>query len=264
VNRPYIPNPFHGGDWMRARLGSRRPLASVVLRAGQAEALLDDLQRFYRGRERYAELGIPWRRGYLLYGPPGTGKTSLVTALASELRLNVCTLSLASPVVTDEKIHTLLAGVPQRSLLLIEDVDAFFRQRDAAHTQVQLSFSGFLNALDGVATQEGTVLFMTTNHVDRLDDALIRAGRIDERVALEVCDEDQLRRLNLKFHADPQAAAQFARDQVGLGLAAAQVQGLLMRRFGALPGAPQSTAAAPPQPGEGCDTASQSFGLHQP
>lgn len=68
--------------------------------------------------------------------------------------------------------------MPQRSLLLIEDVDAFFRERDAAHAQVKLSFSGFLNALDGVATQEGTVLFMTTNHVERLDPALIRAGRI--------------------------------------------------------------------------------------
>ena len=47
---------------------------------------------------------------------------------------------------------------------------------------MQLSFSGFLNALDGVATQEGTVLFMTTNHLERLDPALIRAGRIDEQV----------------------------------------------------------------------------------
>ncbi|MEW6559275.1 MAG: hypothetical protein AB1412_03630 [Pseudomonadota bacterium] len=55
----YIPNPFHGGDWMRARLGSRRPLASVVLKAGLAETLLGDLQRFYRARDRYAELGIP-------------------------------------------------------------------------------------------------------------------------------------------------------------------------------------------------------------
>ncbi|MCB2035044.1 MAG: AAA family ATPase, partial [Ottowia sp.] len=87
---------------MRARLGSRRPLASVVLKAGQGEALLADLERFLTSRERYAQLGIPWRRGYLLFGPPGTGKTSLVTALASELRLNVCTLSLASPIVTDE------------------------------------------------------------------------------------------------------------------------------------------------------------------
>jgi chaperone BCS1 len=228
----YIPNPFHGGDWMRARLGSRRPLASVVLKAGQGEALLADLEHFFDSRARYAQLGIPWRRGYLLHGPPGTGKTSLVTALASELRLNVCTLSLASPIVTDEKIHTLLAAVPQRSLLLIEDVDAFFRERDAAHAQVKLSFSGFLNALDGVATQEGTVLFMTTNHLERLDPALIRAGRIDERVELGYADTDQLQRLYRKFHDDPAAAAAFARDKTGQQLSAAAVQGELMRRFG--------------------------------
>ena len=229
----YIPNPFHGGDWMRARLGSRRPLSSVVLKAGQGEALLADLERFFAGRARYAQLGIPWRRGYLLHGPPGTGKTSLVTALASELRLNVCTLSLASPIVTDEKIHTLLAAVPQRSLLLIEDVDAFFRERDAAHAQVRLSFSGFLNALDGVATQEGTVLFMTTNHPDRLDAALIRAGRIDERIELGLADEDQLRRLYLKFHDDPAGAADYARRNAAQALAPAQAQAELMRRFGA-------------------------------
>ena len=242
----YIPNPFHGGDWMRARLGSRRPLASVVLRAGQGEALLADLEHFLAGRERYAELGIPWRRGYLLYGPPGTGKTSLVTALASELRLNVCTLSLASPIVTDEKIHTLLAAVPQRSLLLIEDVDAFFRDRDAAHTQVRLSFSGFLNALDGVATQEGTVLFMTTNHIDRLDPALIRAGRIDERVELGWADEDQLRRLYFKFHPDPGAAAAFARERSGQQAAPAAVQAELMKRFGARTEAPRGAQAQQP------------------
>ncbi len=229
----YIPNPFHGGDWMRARLGSRRPLSSVVLKAGQGENLLADLEHFFASRERYAQLGIPWRRGYLLYGPPGTGKTSLVTALASELRLNVCTLSLASPIVTDEKIHTLLAAVPQRSLLLIEDVDAFFRERDAAHAQVKLSFSGFLNALDGVATQEGTVLFMTTNHVERLDPALIRAGRIDEQVELGWADAEQLRRLYLKFHDDPTAAEAFARQKAGQKLAPAAVQGELMKRFGA-------------------------------
>lgn len=230
----YIPNPFHGGDWMRARLGSRRPLSSVVLKAGQAEALLADLRSFYGAHERYAELGIPWRRGYLLFGPPGTGKTSLVTALASELHLNVCTLSLASPVVTDEKIHTLLAAVPQRSLLLIEDVDAFFRQRDAAHAQVRLSFSGFLNALDGVATQEGNVLFMTTNHADQLDEALIRAGRIDERVELGLCDEAQLRRLYLKFDPDEASALAFAAEHAREGLSPARVQGLLMKRFGAV------------------------------
>ena len=71
---------------------------------------------------------------------------------------------------------------------------------DAAHAQVKLSFSGFLNALDGVATQEGNVLFMTTNHPELLDPALIRAGRIDEKVELNLCTPDQLQRLYLKFN----------------------------------------------------------------
>jgi mitochondrial chaperone BCS1 len=229
----YIPNPFHGTDWMRARLGSKRPLSSVVLRAGVAEGVLGDLRDFLGARARYAELGIPWRRGYLLHGPPGTGKTSLVAALASELHLNVCTLSLAAPVVTDEKIHSLLANVPQRSLLLIEDVDAFFRKRDAASAQVRLSFSGFLNALDGVATQEGTMLFMTTNHVEALDPALIRAGRIDERIELAVPDTDQLRRIYLRFDNDATRADAFARAYAGQGTSAAAAQGELLKKFGA-------------------------------
>ena len=132
----YVPSPY-SNEWTRARLGNNRKLDSVVLKAGQKEAIVGDLERFFASRERYETLGIPWRRGYLLYGPPGTGKTSLVTALASELALNVCVLSLASPNVTDEKIGNLLASVPRRSIILIEDVDAFFQQRAKADVQVQ-------------------------------------------------------------------------------------------------------------------------------
>jgi chaperone BCS1 len=82
-----------------------------------------------------------------------------------------------------------------------------------------------------VATQEGTVLFMTTNHIERLDPALIRAGRIDERVELGYADEEQLRRLYRKFHDDPAAADAFAREKAGQNLSPAAVQGELMKRF---------------------------------
>ncbi|HEX4883252.1 MAG TPA: AAA family ATPase [Casimicrobiaceae bacterium] len=205
----YVPSPY-SNEWTRARLGNNRKLDSVVLKAGQKEAIVDDLNRFFASHDRYESLGIPWRRGYLLYGPPGTGKTSLVTALASELALNVCVLSLASPNVTDEKIGNLLATVPRRSIILIEDVDAFFQQRSKADAQVKVSYSGFINALDGVAAHEGSVVFLTTNHPERIDEAAIRSGRVDFRMALGLCDADQLERMFLKFFDDREAARRFA------------------------------------------------------
>jgi len=224
----YVPSPYNN-EWTRARLGNNRKLDSVVLRAGQKEAILADLHRFFGASERYETLGIPWRRGYLLYGPPGTGKTSLVTALASELSLNVCVLSLASPNVTDEKIGNLLASVPRRSVILIEDVDAFFQQRSKADTGVKVSYSGFINALDGVAAHEGSVVFLTTNHPQLIDEAAIRSGRVDFRLELGLCDRHQLERMFLKFFDDEAAAVRFADAVEAHRWSPAQVQERLLK-----------------------------------
>jgi mitochondrial chaperone BCS1 len=224
----YVASAY-GNDWTRARLGNNRRLDSVVLKAGQKEAILADLERFFSSRDRYDGLGIPWRRGYLLYGPPGTGKTSLVTALASELSLNVCALSLASPNVTDERIGNLLASVPRRSLILIEDVDAFFTARTKADAQVRISYSGFINALDGVAAHEGSVVFLTTNHPHLIDEAAIRSGRVDVRLELGLCDRSQLERMFAKFHDDPAAIARFADAVAPNCWSPAQVQEALLK-----------------------------------
>ena len=206
----YVPNPFNHSDWMRAKLGNNRKLASIVLKAGQTESILADLSRFFASRDRYETLGIPWRRGYLLYGSPGTGKTSLVTAIASELSLNVCSVSLASSGLNDDRVNALLSSVPPRSIILIEDIDSFFRQREQANAQMKLSFSGFINALDGVASHEGSVVFMTTNFPELIDDAVIRSGRVDFRMELSRCDQHQLRHMFLKFFDVPAAAEAFA------------------------------------------------------
>jgi len=224
----YVPSPYNN-EWTRARLGNNRKLDSVVLKQGQKEAIVGDLDRFFASRERYEALGIPWRRGYLLYGPPGTGKTSLVTALASELSLNVCVLSLASPNVTDEKIGNLLASVPRRSVILIEDVDAFFQQRSKSDTGVKVSYSGFINALDGVAAHEGSVVFLTTNHPQLIDEAAIRSGRVDFRMELGPCDRDQLARMFRKFFDDPAAAERFADAVAADRWSPAQVQERLLK-----------------------------------
>jgi len=138
-------------------------------------------------------------------------------------------LSLASPNVTDEKIGNLLASVPRRSVILIEDVDAFFQQRSKADTGVKVSYSGFINALDGVAAHEGSVVFLTTNHPQLIDEAAIRSGRVDFRLELGLCDKSQLERMFLKFFDDPAAAARFADAVPADRWSPAQVQERLLK-----------------------------------
>lgn len=94
-----------------------------------------------------------------------------------------------------------LNDAPPRSIILLEDVDGIFVQRDAVNQDEKrgVSFSGLLNALDGVRSQEGRLLFMTTNHRERLDPALIRPGRCDLQIELKNASYSMVERLFLKF-----------------------------------------------------------------
>ena len=74
-------------------------------------------------------LGIPYRRGYLFHGPPGSGKSSYIQALAGSLNYNLCLLNLSERGLGDDKLTYLLSTVPERSFVLIEDVDAAFNKR---------------------------------------------------------------------------------------------------------------------------------------
>ena len=68
-----------------------------------------------------------------------------------------------------------------------------------------MTFSGFLNALDGVASGEERIIFLTTNHVDRLDPALVRPGRVDLAVLIDDADPEQARTLFTNFYGNGQA-----------------------------------------------------------
>lgn len=98
--------------------------------------------------------GIPYRRGYLLYGPPGSGKSSFIQALAvslmmlnlviqpsdlarvqGELEYNICILNLSERGLTDDRLNHLLSNVPERSIMLLEDIDAAFSKRTQTDRQ---------------------------------------------------------------------------------------------------------------------------------
>jgi chaperone BCS1 len=216
-------------NWRLADSKPRRSLDSVVLEAGVAKRLHDDIHEFFSRREWYARMGVPWRRGYLLYGPPGTGKTSVAYALAGELHLKLCAMSLSNAKLTDQMLANQLQNTPPRSLILIEDIDAFFNARDKQDARIPISFSGLLNALDGVGAQEGRIIVLTTNHRERLDAALIRPGRIDVEIELGNADAQQLQGMLLRFFPDAQAhAARLVAGYRDGALSPAQIQKILI------------------------------------
>ena len=194
-----IYTPQYEG-WHRAERRRIRPLESLVYPGTLVSDVCADLLSFRQDEGWYTELGIPYRRGYLLHGPPGNGKSSLVAALAGEAGLNICVLNLATPDLSDERLGALLASLPRRALLLLEDIDAVFRGREPRSSGVKLSFNGLLNALDGVAAGEGGRLtFMTTNHLSDLDPALIRPGRADRHIFIGNATAPQLTGMLRRF-----------------------------------------------------------------
>jgi chaperone BCS1 len=206
----------HGDYWARIQSRSKRALESVILPDGQAGRLLRDCQYFLENEERYELLGLNHRRGYLFHGVPGSGKTSLVVGLASALGKDVYYLSLGGTSFSDERLLGLLSRVDDGAIVLLEDVDALFVGREKTTTgglTDTLTFSGLLNALDGVASASGTMLFMTTNHLEKLDPALVRPGRVDVRVEFTHATYGQALELYRRFfpEADAVEAESFAR-----------------------------------------------------
>lgn len=192
----------------------KRPLSSVVLAEGVKERLVADLKAFLEARAWYLDRGIPYRRGYLLHGPPGTGKSSFIQAVAGEFDFSIAILNLSERGLTDDRLMHLLINVPPRTVVVLEDVDAAFTNRrlqadEDGYRGANVTFSGLLNALDGVASAEERIVFLTTNHMDRLDPALIRPGRVDVTVRLGEATQWQIERLWDRFFSDQDPSGVF-------------------------------------------------------
>lgn len=217
-----IQEPDHG-YWEESTDKRKRRLDTVILPKGMKERLLDDLNEFVVAEDWYREMCIPWRRGYMLTGPPGNGKSSLISAVASEVDFKVYIINLKH--VSEQELGSLVGSMGINSILLLEDIDCAFDKRDG---KANISLSTLLNCIDGVNATEGRILFMTTNHPENLDPALVRPGRVDLTLNMPNATEYQIIQLFERFFPGSKCSEQFAKKLAAHSVSMAKVQGHLL------------------------------------
>ena len=194
---------------------AKRSLESVFLPPVQKQDLLNLITKFISPPtiELYKDFGINHKLTILFEGIPGTGKSSFITALASHFNLNIALISF-TPKMTDVNFMRAMRMWERNikrdkdsdkdsdneenrgTLLVIEDMDCIFKERKSNdENRNMVTFSGILNALDGITTCENQIVILTTNHIENLDPALIRPGRVDHIMRFDYATKAQIKEI---------------------------------------------------------------------
>jgi cell division protease FtsH len=196
----------------RARLAEDTPVRfDDVAGADEAVEELREVVEFLKDPERFAELGARIPRGVLLCGPPGTGKTLLARAVAGEADVPFLTLSGSDFVemfvgVGASRVRDLFkqASATAPAIVFVDEIDAVGRQRGAGvgggHDEREQTLNQLLVEMDGFDATSGVILMAATNRPDVLDPALLRPGRFDRRIVVDLPDV-RGRRAILDVHA---------------------------------------------------------------
>jgi hypothetical protein len=187
------------GHWMDRRDLPLRPLDTVVLAKGQSETLVGSIEHFLAAEAEYIRRGQPWHHNILLHGEPGTGKTSIPKGLADHFGMDLWYAPLQD-LSHDTSLLQLISQIRPRSILLLEDFDHLPATHDEDAGGGQISMDGLLQALDGVATPHGLIVVMTTNHLSKLDPAIVRPGRVNLSMQIGEVDPEQAERLFVLYY----------------------------------------------------------------
>lgn len=198
----------------------------------EAKQELSEEVDFLKNPGKFVSLGAEIPKGVLLVGPPGTGKTLLAKAVAGEAGVPFYTISASEFVemfvgVGASRVRDLFAKAKKTSpcIIFIDELDAIGRQRGAGlgggHDEREQTLNQILVEMDGFDTDQGVIVMAATNRPDVLDAALLRPGRFDRRVVIDLpTRNERLEVLNVYKNNKPLA------DDINLDTIAAQTAGL--------------------------------------
>ncbi len=192
---------YYNEYWQLLTKRPKRPFDTIYLKEGIKDKIYNNISMFFdvETRSDYLSFGIPYKNVCFLYGVPGSGKTSLIDALASEFSCDIYMLPITGD-ADDASIMSALSSMRNnredeedtKKIILIEDIDCIFENRKEGDTQRnRLTLQGLLNCMDGFTTLEGSLMFITANNPQCLDDALIRSCRVDLKIELGFADKYQ-------------------------------------------------------------------------
>ena len=184
--------------------------------AGLEEAKVEimEIVDFLKNPKKYTALGGKIPKGALLVGPPGTGKTLLAKAVAGEAKVPFFSLSGSDFVemfvgVGASRVRDLFKQAKEKSpcIIFIDEIDAIGRARGrnqitGANDERENTLNQLLTEMDGFATNAGVIILAATNRADILDRALLRAGRFDRQILVELPDLEE-RKAIFKVHMKP-------------------------------------------------------------
>lgn len=179
-----------------------------------AKEEIQEIVEFLKNSKKYTELGAKIPKGALLVGPPGTGKTLLAKAVAGEAKVPFFSLSGSDFVemfvgVGASRVRDLFKQAKEKApaIIFIDEIDAIGRARGrnngmGSNDERENTLNQLLTEMDGFGTNSGVIILAATNRADVLDNALMRAGRFDRQIYVDMPDINERKEI-FKVHLKP-------------------------------------------------------------